>query len=168
MSQKIKTPCYPLDDHKKMAKIDECMEFQNEDFKLRFIKVMNLTFLAEATMMPGPTPKEKTDVLDRLDQGFKLIDQRIKVNNGFFVDGEITLADFHIIGYVSSSIHFNFIEITDYPNVDKWWTAMKEIKCVGEHAQLAKKEIKKMKCLMKYMMPVMKCMMCACCKKRPT
>ena len=147
-----------------MAKIEQACEFFNEDIRFRvgrrFFSLYGYVFAGG----PKASKAVKDDTLFMLEQGLEMFAVELKNNNGYCCDGELTIADFNAFGFIAMANNLRLVDVSENETVYRWFQNMLKYSAIEVEFRKNLKVSKKILCIITYMVPVMRCMTCACCR----
>ena len=112
---------------------------------------------------PPPTEEEETFYKDRLKEAFKKVEMRLK-DKGDYLSGDTpNLADFYALIWVMFPVESNLLTLEGHHTLRQWYDRMLENKVCASYRRKWIKTFKQGLFLVKYVLPVIKCMTCACC-----
>ena len=95
-------------------------------------------------------------------EAYKRLENRLLKSGGYIAGDAPTLADFYALVWVVSPVESNLLPLDEHPVLLKWYQKMQEVKACAFYKNKWRKTFKKALFLVKYMVPLLKCMTCAC------
>ena len=96
-------------------------------------------------------------------EAFKKVENRIKMKGDYLAGDTPNLADFYALIWVLFPVEGGLVTLEGHPTLRQWYGRMTEIKACASYRAKWVKTLKQALFLVKYVLPIMKCMMCSCC-----
>ncbi|CAI2376031.1 unnamed protein product [Moneuplotes crassus] len=163
-TRKLKTPVWPVDDQEKtdqmekdLAKIDELGAATGD--------VAFKCFFAKALGQKLPPPNEKKKYLDVLYRVYDGLEATLKQRRTQFFnsDDHPGLQDYQCYNLFRQVIDIGLAKLDKHPLLQQWVTACGKVPSIAAVNVKLNKEMKKVKFLMKWVLPIMRCLTCKCC-----
>ncbi|CAI2377628.1 unnamed protein product [Moneuplotes crassus] len=163
-SRKLKTPAWPVDDKEK----NEQMEKDLVDFEDLGEATRNVAFNCFYAKVLGKKlgtveeqkqyKKDLYKVYDRLEE--TLGKRRTKFFNS---DEHPALQDYLFYNLIRVVFDINMVTLENHPMIRQWMEACGKVPSIATINVRLDKEMKKIRFLIKWVLPIMRCITCKCC-----
>lgn len=172
-SRKIGTPLYPNDDEEKRAGIDEVLTVADELGARTTAALLNC-FWGRIQGNVRNTQAERDEYINRIYEVYEKLEGILeKVNTKYFnsnckaFDNSVvhpSLADFYINNLIMTMVEKEMVNLDKFPLLKKWLEVSSEIPALAEVIRRSNAEMKKVKFVVKFVLPIIRCLTCRCCR----